>query len=250
MEKPQERKSPIVIFLAAGTGKRLWPVTDEKPKALIEIAGETLLQRLSKQFEKQGIKDFLAVGGHYYTKLLDHIDQLYPTTQKTINFSCVYNGCYQDSNNAKSLSVGLTYLACPAGRDIYIVNTDIVIFDSVLTPLISSTKSTLLVDNKRDLTLESMKVYTWGKRLTTINKKIDRLQSSGEYIGIAKIVADDIYKLKIALDAVVQIDVDMFYEDALQLLCHWTEVEVLWTDGVPWTEIDTHEDLKVAKTLL
>ena len=33
------------IILAAGVGKRLWPVTQHKPKCLIEIGGQTLLSR-------------------------------------------------------------------------------------------------------------------------------------------------------------------------------------------------------------
>src|SRR2546421_179505 len=34
------------ILLAAGVGKRLWPVTQHHPKCLIELGGRTLLRRL------------------------------------------------------------------------------------------------------------------------------------------------------------------------------------------------------------
>ncbi|MHC4358624.1 MAG: sugar phosphate nucleotidyltransferase, partial [Planctomycetota bacterium] len=33
------------IILAAGVGKRLKPITDQRPKCLIEIGGKTLLAR-------------------------------------------------------------------------------------------------------------------------------------------------------------------------------------------------------------
>ncbi len=34
------------IILAAGVGKRLWPVTQHRPKCLIEIGGQSLLSSL------------------------------------------------------------------------------------------------------------------------------------------------------------------------------------------------------------
>lgn len=36
----------VAIILAAGYGTRLWPLTEDVPKALLEVGGETLLQRL------------------------------------------------------------------------------------------------------------------------------------------------------------------------------------------------------------
>ena len=33
------------IILAAGVGKRLWPVTQHRPKCLIELGGRTLIHR-------------------------------------------------------------------------------------------------------------------------------------------------------------------------------------------------------------
>ena len=45
------------IVLAAGVGKRLWPVTQHKPKCLIEIGGQTLLSRYLESLASVKIRD-------------------------------------------------------------------------------------------------------------------------------------------------------------------------------------------------
>lgn len=43
------------VILAAGVGKRLWQVTQHRPKCLIEIGGQTLLQRYLTSLRSVGI---------------------------------------------------------------------------------------------------------------------------------------------------------------------------------------------------
>jgi len=43
------------IILAAGVGKRLWEVTQHRPKCLIEIGGQTLLHRYLTALRSVGI---------------------------------------------------------------------------------------------------------------------------------------------------------------------------------------------------
>ena len=44
------------IILAAGVGKRLWPVTQHRPKCLIQIGGQTLLHRYLMTLASLGIQ--------------------------------------------------------------------------------------------------------------------------------------------------------------------------------------------------
>ena len=44
------------VILAAGVGKRLWPVTQHRPKCLIEIGGQTLLSRYLSSLASVGVQ--------------------------------------------------------------------------------------------------------------------------------------------------------------------------------------------------
>ena len=52
------------IILAAGVGKRLWPVTQHKPKCLIEIGGQTLLSRYLESLAAVRIRQATIVVGY------------------------------------------------------------------------------------------------------------------------------------------------------------------------------------------
>mgnify|MGYP006156424333 CR=1 FL=1 len=52
-----------VIILAAGEGKRLRPLTNEKPKGLVELFGKSILERQIEIFMNAGITDISIVTG-------------------------------------------------------------------------------------------------------------------------------------------------------------------------------------------
>ena len=49
------------IIMAAGTASRFAPLSFEKPKALIEVRGEILIERQIKQLQEAGITDVIIV---------------------------------------------------------------------------------------------------------------------------------------------------------------------------------------------
>ena len=62
----------LAIILAAGVGSRLYPITLYKPKGLLEIGDETILDRLVSQFRNCGINDILIVVGYQKESLINH----------------------------------------------------------------------------------------------------------------------------------------------------------------------------------
>ena len=55
MSARPERETVIAMILAAGRGERLRPLTDEMPKALVEINGESLLERHLNALAEAGV---------------------------------------------------------------------------------------------------------------------------------------------------------------------------------------------------
>lgn len=53
------------MILAAGLGTRLWPLTQTTPKALIEVGGQPLLERLIIKLKDQGF-DYIVVNIHHH----------------------------------------------------------------------------------------------------------------------------------------------------------------------------------------
>ena len=52
------------IILAAGKGERLHPLTENKPKCLVELFGKSLLQWQINAFHEFGIDDITVVSGY------------------------------------------------------------------------------------------------------------------------------------------------------------------------------------------
>jgi NDP-sugar pyrophosphorylase family protein len=61
------------MVLAAGLGTRLRPLTNDRPKALVEIAGRTLLEITLTRLASFGIQDIIINAHHFADKLVDHL---------------------------------------------------------------------------------------------------------------------------------------------------------------------------------
>jgi len=62
------------MILAAGLGTRLRPLTENRPKALVEIAGRTLLEITLARLRGSGITDVIINVHHFAGMILDYLD--------------------------------------------------------------------------------------------------------------------------------------------------------------------------------
>lgn len=62
------------MIFAAGLGTRLRPLTDDKPKALVEVGGKPMLQRVIEKFKSAGVNEIVINVHHFAEKIIDFID--------------------------------------------------------------------------------------------------------------------------------------------------------------------------------
>jgi NDP-sugar pyrophosphorylase family protein len=61
------------MILAAGLGNRLKPLTETKPKALVEIGGQPMIGCLIHRLSKQGITSFIVNVHHFASQVSDYL---------------------------------------------------------------------------------------------------------------------------------------------------------------------------------
>lgn len=66
----EDHKIDTAIILAAGVSSRFVPICFEKPKALLTIKGEVMIERQIKQLQEKGIKKIVIVVGHMKERFL------------------------------------------------------------------------------------------------------------------------------------------------------------------------------------
>lgn len=61
------------MIFAAGLGSRLKPLTDDRPKALVEVNGRTLLELNIKKLMTEGFNDIVVNVHHFGDKVIDYL---------------------------------------------------------------------------------------------------------------------------------------------------------------------------------
>ncbi len=61
------------MVLAAGLGTRLRPLTDDRPKALVEVGGRTMLELTLRRLAAFGIREVIVNAHHFADRLIDFI---------------------------------------------------------------------------------------------------------------------------------------------------------------------------------
>lgn len=87
------------LLLAAGTGSRLYPLTESMPKCLTEVNGVPILERLVSCLSRQGFKRMVVVTGHLENRIRDFLG----TRAGGLAIDYVSSPLYKTTNNIYSL---------------------------------------------------------------------------------------------------------------------------------------------------
>jgi choline kinase len=222
------------VYLAAGEGKRLRPLTADRPKAMVEIDGIPLAARALRSLRAAGIEHIVAVTG-YRPEAFDAVGELLSERRQ--------NERYADLENIYSLWLARDVVA----GGCFVVNSDVLFEDEVARRLRAATDSAVLCASDHGVDDESMKAVVRDGRLVQLTKQAPA-EGNAEYIGLARIDPRDGPALAAILDRFVESgQTGVYYEDAIEWLAREVSVRLLPVDGLAWIEIDDHADLERAE---
>ena len=236
----------IGVILAAGMAKRLRPLTDTKPKCLLEVGKRTLLERTVDAMHQAGITEFLVVTGYRGEMIREFLTIHYPLS--TIHY--LDNIDYEHNNNIYSL-----WMACQKvrGSEFLLMDSDI-LCDPAAVVRIAQEQTSALAVNRHELGEEEMKVVVDAdSRITEISKTCRPEDAMGESVGIEKITADYCEALARELDQMILQEglIDVFYERAFErLIPQGHTFKVVDTTHYFSYELDTPEDFQRAQELM
>lgn len=166
------------IFMAAGFGSRMVPITLKTPKPLIRVNGKRIIETLIEALLDVGIDDIIIVRG-YLGEQFDELLKKYPT----IKF--VENPIYNEANNISSV-----YLIRDMLENAYLLESDLLLYDKSILRKYEYTSNCLGMAVK----------YTDDWCFETENGYIKSLHVGGENVfhefGISYWTAEDGKKLK------------------------------------------------------
>lgn len=239
------------IILAAGQGTRLRPLTNEKPKCLVDLEGRTLLDHQLQTLKFVGIDDVSVVAGYKADKIHRSEVKLYR------------NKRFAETNMVATLFEAKSEME--EDCDLIISYGDIVYEPSVLKSIKEvNAPVTVAVDKEWRRywearmedplsDAETLRLAADGRILELGKKPKSYEEIEGQYIGLIKIRADYVSRLRNlweSMDREATYDgqtfENMYMTSFLQHIVNMNwEVRPAWIEN-GWAEVDCKEDLKVA----
>ena len=274
------------MVLAAGTGRRLRPHTDGRPKALLPVAGETTILDIAlRNLAAAGLTEVVIVVGYAAGMVADRV----PAFEKAygISIDLVHNERAEEWNNAYSLWLAREYF----GRGVMLVNGDTVHPVSVEKTLLAASaggrtsrasraggagagaagagaggaggpgdgirrepllgRLIIAIDDIKALADEEMKVVLDDEgMLAQITKVMDPACAHGEYMGVTLIEPAAAVALADCLETTWRRNPHLYYEDGFAEFSERGGAVLAAPIGaVEWVEVDDHADLMRAREI-
>lgn len=239
------------IILAAGMGKRLGGLTQGNTKCMIQVNGETLIDRMMDQLSAASLNKIVIVVGYCGDQLKKYIGESYNGTQ----VEYVNNPIYDKTNNIYSLYLAKDYLL---EDDTILLESDLIFDNTVLGKVIDSEYSDLALVAKYEPWMDGTMVTLddADNIISFVPKKLFDYSQIDKYyktVNIYKFSANFSKNKYIPfLEAYSKAyGHNEYYEQVLRVLAMMDKGELkgLPLTGEDWYEIDDIQDLNIAETI-
>lgn len=228
------------IFLVAGKGSRLHPLTLEHPKSMFKLdENTTLLQRMVKLLKKNDPEaDIVVVTGHMHRKIEEALEDV----------TFINNPFYAVTNSIASLWFAKEHLDAD---NIVVIDGDIVMSDQLIREVVCQPvdrpvvllDSSIKTDGDYNVQVSGEKVLVMSKELKTYH---------GEYAGMTKLDRESAQLMLTEMEDMIDNGYyDQWYENALVQLIFKHDFQLYYKDicDYEWTEVDEVNDLIKAKSI-
>ena len=238
------------LILAAGQGRRLLPLTADKPKALIPIGGKSMLEWQLIGLAAAGVEEAVILTGFK----ADRIEEMLAThTPAGIRVRTLYNPFFEAADNLASCWIARHELV----GDCLILNGDTLFEPAIAKRLLNTPPVmpiTVTIDRKSDgYDDDDMKVKTENGRLLAIGKKLPLSQVDGESIGFLRFTPEGIAHFVAEVEQIMRTPagLGLWYLSVIdQIARTGCEIGVLSIEGLQWGEMDFPADLAFNEALV
>jgi len=123
-----QNRITTALLLAAGTGSRLFPLTQNSPKCLTLVNDKSILERLINNLKNQGFKRLVIVTGHEKECIMDYLGE----KSGDICIEYVHSPLYKTTNNIYSLWMARNIINEP----FVLFESDLVLNSSLLDDMV------------------------------------------------------------------------------------------------------------------
>jgi choline kinase len=232
------------ILISAGKGTRLYPLTKNTPKSLLEVGeGLTLLEAQLHSLQEAGITEIVIIVGYR----AEQIEAKLHKYKKDFNITTVYNPFYEVSNNLISVWMARYFME---GEFITINGDDMFTADVIVNLMKSKHNITMVMDEKQEYDEDDMKIIHQDGLVQEVSKKINADKANGESVGIIKFSG---HGPKIYLSVLEEMvrqpeNVNVFYLKAIQeIINKGYPVNYSKCNPGDWGELDFHPDLMLIR---
>lgn len=239
------------IILAAGMGKRLKELTQDRTKCMVQVNGVALIDRMLHQIESRHLSRIVIVVGYEGEKLMKYIDTLGIRTPIVY----VQNPIYDKTNNIYSLALAKDYLC---QDDTLLFESDLIFEDAVIDQLLDDPRETLALVDKYESWMDGtcVKLGPNDSIASFVPSKNFRFEEAHEYYKTV-----NIYKFGRHFSRTHYVPFleayskalgnNEYYEQVLRVIAMLDDPEIRAKrlSGQLWYEIDDIQDLDIASSM-
>jgi len=230
------------VILSAGKGSRLLPLTESRPKCLIELSGKTLLEWQLDSLMANGIEEIVVVSGFGE-------DQVEAVAARHSGVRTLFNPFYHVADNLGSVWMARGEF----DRDLLLLNGDTLVSKKLVQRVIEDSSGPVVVtiDEKQDYDDDDMKVLRRGDLLLRIGKALEPGNYNAESIGFLAFRGDGAERFIAEVEQMMRTSegTRRWYLRAIDALARESEIHAFSISGEERQEVDFPADVEKAKTL-